>query len=215
MVFMNPWSHDALMPFISEVDRAFLDSEKVFGVGRLETLVSAATLSSYRRGWTAWRQAIENGDQSAVEALAPKMVAALAYMSKEALQRGHSPLSVDAWETPMEDGAVLVVCRTSAEASAVVRENNGSETPRQLCVWALAEIARIIPAVPVVDEIKRAFPGAKVTKGPKKTAKLEDDDGFGHLFPGVLVEKATITDEGDVADWARSDPTRKIMESES
>src|SRR3954469_12595848 len=154
-VIMNPFSRETLIPYISEVDRAFLDSEKTFGVGRLETLVSAPTLASYRRGWTAWRQAIDADDLSAVQALAPKMVAALAYMAKEALQRGHRPLEVDAWEAPLEDGSVLVVCRTQAEASAVVRENNGCEVPRALQVWSLSELAKALPALAMVGEIKK------------------------------------------------------------
>ena len=49
------------------------------GGANLERLVSPATLASYRRGWTAYRQAITDGDASAVEDLGPKMIQALAF----------------------------------------------------------------------------------------------------------------------------------------
>lgn len=196
---MNPWQYDQLMPHIAEVDRAFTDSENEWGVARLETLVAPETLASYRRGWLAWRKAIEASDLSAVQAVGPKMVAALAYMGKEALQRGHSPLAPVTWEAPLADGSVLVVCRTSAEASAVIHANKpplgdaaiaaaaDQQSGRQLVVWTLAELARVLPTIGQIDAIKRTWPGATVIAGP-------------------------VTAEGDVADWARSDPTRHDLE---
>src|SRR5689334_4945683 len=99
----TPTDHDRLVAALAPVDQAFRESEKRHGVGRLERLVSAATLASYRRGWIAYRAAIESGDAAAVEQIGPKMIAALKYMAAEAEAAGHKPLSVDAWEAPMED----------------------------------------------------------------------------------------------------------------
>ncbi len=206
---MNPWDHDALMPHLVAVDRAFTDSEAVWGVGRLETLVAPATLESYRRGWQQWRNAIETSSLDAVEAIGPKMVAALAYMAQEAAQRGHKPLAPVTWEAPLPDGSVLVICRTSAEASAVVRAEarrtlpEVEDTPigevvaqqqagRALVVWTTAELARVLPSLGVagqIGDIKRNWPGA-------------------------VVLQTALTEEGDAADWARHDPDRRMMEME-
>lgn len=146
------------------VDQAMWTSEQRWGVGRLERLISPATLASYRRGWDAYRTAIENNDAEVVEQIGPKMIAALAYMDAEATAAGHQPLAPDVWEHPCGDGTTLVVCRTSAEASAVIRASNASDGQsyettippdlattirnqhegRRLVVVTLAEVARLM-----------------------------------------------------------------------
>ncbi len=106
------------------VDQAFFASETKWGVGRLERIVSLSTLQAYKRGWDAYRVALDECDAQAVEAVGPKMVAALAFMDSEATAAGHPPLAPDTWECGMVDGTVLVVVRTSAEATAVIRAEN-------------------------------------------------------------------------------------------
>jgi hypothetical protein len=149
---------------LAPIDRAMFESEQKWGVGRIERLVSTNTLAAYKRGWDAYRTAIEDCDGPAIEAIAPKMIAALAYMDAEATQAGHQPLDVSTWECSMSDGSVLVVVRSQAEQSAVVRAANmadggSAETTlppdlaitirqqhdgRRLEVWTLAEIVRLI-----------------------------------------------------------------------
>ena len=162
----------ALIP----IDEAFRDSERKWGVGRLERLVGHVTLASYTRGWDAYRAALETGDADAVEAIAPKMAAALAFMDAEATRSGHPPLSVETWEAGMSDGTVLVIVRTNAEATAVLR-GEGNLPPdlsavvrdqhegRRIVVWTIVEIARFLEAHGnPVNAIKGTFPGA-VVKG--------------------------------------------------
>jgi len=104
-----------------QVDQTFFDSEQKWGVGRLERIISPATLAAYQRGWAAYRLALEEGDADALEAIGPKMIAALAFMDAEASAAGHKPLDVSTWEIALPDGRVLVIVRTSAEAVAVSR----------------------------------------------------------------------------------------------
>jgi hypothetical protein len=113
----------ALIP----VDQAMWESEQKYGVGRLERLVSPATLAAYQRGWLAYRAALDDCDGAAVETIGPKMVQALAVMAAEAEAAGHQPLAPDTWEADMGNGVVLVVVRTSAEASAVLRASRASD----------------------------------------------------------------------------------------
>jgi hypothetical protein len=117
----TPEDNDHFRRAMIPVDEAFWASEQRWGVGRLERLVSPATLAAYQRGWSAYRLALEEGDASAREAIGPKMIAALAFMDAEASAAGHKPLDVSTWETALPDGRVLVVVRTQAEASAVIR----------------------------------------------------------------------------------------------
>ena len=172
----------ALIP----VDQAFRDSEAKWGIGRLERLVSSATLASYHRGWTAYRKALDEGDGPAVETLGPSMAAALAFMDAEASRAGHGPLAPETWEAPLADGSVLVVVRTTAEAYAVTRAVQAAakgapesglppdlmlavrhqREGRSLVVWTMAEIAGLMNAkLAAINGIKAAFPGAEVTGG--------------------------------------------------
>ena len=174
----------ALVP----IDAAFSASEKKWGVARLETLVSQTTLESYRRGWIAYRTAIDDYDANAVEAIAPKMIAALAFMDREATNAGHLPLSVDAWETALTDGTVLAIVRTMPEAHALAKEANG----RQRVVYSLVEIARIIEHYEMTNAIKLSFPGATVQ-------------------PGKKIESGVQLSEGQAADWAKAEPLHDLL----
>ena len=117
----TPEDYDHFRMALVPVDQAFFASETKWGVGRLERLVSSATLAAYQRGWSAYRAALDDGDPAAVEAIAPKMLAALAFMDSEATAAGYRPLAPDTWECGMADGTVLVVVRSNAEAAAVIR----------------------------------------------------------------------------------------------
>jgi len=200
----TPWHTDALMAAISPVDTAFVASERKWGIARLETLVSPVTLAAYRRGWLLWREAIRDGDAEAAATIGPKMIQALAHMEAEAAAAGHPPLAVETWEALMPDGRVLVVVHTSAEASAVAQAAklapDGLLPPdlasavrhqqegRELVIWTMAELARVLPTLDVVNQVKR-------------------------IWPGAAVNKVRVTGEGDIADWARADPVRADMEN--
>lgn len=182
----SPTDNERLIAALAPIDQAFFESEQRYGVGRLERLVSAATLASYRRGWFAYRAAIEIGDAPAVELIGPKMIAALKFMAAEADAAGHKPLTVHAWEAPLDDGAVLVLVRTQAEAHAIARDRSDS---RAKVVWTLAELARVLPRLQMTHTIKDAFPGAAVV----------------HVG-GDAVKSGVQLSEGAVHDWATSDP---------
>lgn len=117
----SPEDYERFRLALTPIDQAFHASEQKFGVGRLERLVSVSTLEAYQRGWSLYRVALEACDFEALEAVGPKMIAALAFMDAEAMAAGHQPLDVSTWEAPMGDGVTLCVVRTAAEASAVLR----------------------------------------------------------------------------------------------
>lgn len=162
----SPEDYDRFRLALVPIDEAFFASETRWGVGRLERLVSLDTLNAYRRGWDAYRVALEAADGEALETIGPKMIAALAFMDAEATAAGHAPLAPDTWEAPMGNGTTLVVVRTNAEASAVIRAANASDgmanettlppdlgmtirnqhEGRALVVVTMAEIVRMIQA---------------------------------------------------------------------
>lgn len=185
MTYKTANDRDRMTAALSPTDQAFLASETKWGVARLERLVSTSTLESYRKGWLLYQQAINDGDAGAVEAVGAKMRAALAYMDHEATAAGHAPLSVDRWEAVLEDGSVLVVVRTLAEAHAIARDKSDT---RFLVVWTLAELARMLPTLEITHSVKGAFPGAEVVR-----------------IGGDFVASGVHETEGAAADWARAE----------
>ena len=119
--------YDRLRAALVPIDTAFWESEQKWGVGRLERIISQSTLEAYRRGWDAYRVALDDCDPDAVQEIGPKMIAALAFMDGEASAAGHKPLAPETWETRLADGTVLVVVRTEAEQAAVLRASNASQ----------------------------------------------------------------------------------------
>lgn len=177
----TPEDHTRFQRALIAPDEAFRVSEAKWGVGRLERLVGHITYAAYQRGWAAYRAALDDGDCEALEAVAPKMAAALAFMDREASAAGHAPLAPEAWEAPLADGSVLVVVRTTAEATAVLRAAQGrgegnlppdltlairaTHEGRALAVWTMAELARVLPTLAITHEVKKGFPGAEVVTG--------------------------------------------------
>ena len=143
----TPEDNDRFRRALIPVDEAFWASEQRYGVGRLERLVSPATLAAYQRGWSAYRQALESGDADALEAIGPKMIAALAFMDAEASAAGNKPLDVSTWETALPDGRVLVVVRTAAEAVAVSRAEKAPKA-----VSAAPRLGMTVVSDPVAPE---------------------------------------------------------------
>ncbi len=133
-------------------------AELRWGVGRLESLVSAETLLAWREGWRVYSQAITLMEADVVERVAPKIAQAIVAMEAEAAARGHAPLSPEAWETPLEGGRVLVVVRSAAEAHAVGQRQDG----RERVVWSMEELACVLPQLEQITAAKLAWPGARV-----------------------------------------------------
>jgi hypothetical protein len=149
-------SSEAITAVVLGVDQVWRGIEAKWGVGRLPVLISDETRLSMRRGMIAWQTALMEGDVEAVRALGPKIIHALGVMGREAERLGHKPLDVNVWEVMREDGTVVAITRTSAEAGAVARDG------RALEVWSLEEVGRVLPRP--ISDIKRVFPGARAER---------------------------------------------------
>lgn len=168
----TPQELDAVQAAIVPVDRVAREMEMKWGVGRLPELVSADTLAAMRRGFDAWDKAIQNGDVAGVRDISSKMVVAWQVMDAEATNAGHRPLDPVVWETPLPDGSVLAIVRTTAEAHAVAKQRDGRET---IC-YTMEELARLLPEFRKLQEAKLIFPGATVERVTKH------DSGFAQSF---------------------------------
>jgi hypothetical protein len=154
-------AYDAMQAAIIPADSAARASEAKWGVGRLAHLVSAPTLAAWRRGRAAYNAAIDGNDVAAVQMLAPKIIAALAFMDAEATAAGHAPLAPVVWEFSLPNGTVVGITRTEPEAAALARDQ-GYLAGRAVSLWTLEQIARVLPSV--VHDVKTVFPGAAVER---------------------------------------------------
>ena len=161
---------DRVAAAIVPTDAVARAAELRWGVARLESLVSAETLLSWKKGFTLYSDAIARCDPDEVKRLAPMIAQAILAMEEEAEERGHQPMSPTCWEAPMAGGRVLVVTRTFAEASALQASSDG----RERVVWTMEELANVMPRLEEINAIKNVFPGARVQSSVKKT------EGFAH-----------------------------------
>ena len=84
-------------------------------------------------------------------------------MDAEALAAGCSPLAPVVWEALLEDGTVLAIVRTGAEASAVATQG------RAVAVWSMEEVARVLGKLTMANMVKLEFPGARVEQVTRRT----------------------------------------------
>lgn len=169
---MTPTDHDRIQVAIVPTDAVARAAELRWGVARLESLVSAGTLTNWREGWRRYATAIAHGDAAAVERLAPKIAQAIRAMEAEAEARGHARIDPgDHWEAPLADGRVLVVCRTFAEASALQHDQGAA---RERVVWTMEELANVLPTLEVTYQAKVHFPGARVR------STVQRSEGYAH-----------------------------------
>jgi hypothetical protein len=164
-------------------------AERRWGVARLEALVSAQTLLRWREGWQIYATAVRHADVDTVERLAPKIAQAIRAMEAEAEAAGHQHLAPDAWEAPLADGRVLVVCRSFAEAHALVAASRaqhghggaeGGEGPpeagmRERVVWTMEELAAVLPTLEITYQAKLSFPGARVSSSVIRSESFAHD----------------------------------------
>jgi hypothetical protein len=187
----------ALVP----VDEAMWASETKWGVGRLERLVSPATLASYRRGWDLYRAAIEASDAAAVEAVGPRMVQALTVMDREATEAGNKPLAPDTWEHAMGNGVTLVVVRTGAEASAVLR---ASRTPHGDGQQSYETTLPPDLAITVRDQHEGRALVVVTMAEIARLLRAQETGLWGTVWEGTPAESGRVMEEGAAADLVRS-----------
>ena len=95
-------------------------------------------------------------------------------LDKAATVAGASTLDPDCWETRLDDGTVLLVCRDATEAHHVARARKDE---REIEVWSVAEVGRFISHQREVRDVKKVFPGATV-KSVRSTQVINDPIPF-------------------------------------
>jgi len=164
----TPGTYIAAQAHIVGVDHAAVTMEAKWGVGRLPLLVSPQLREKFYRQEYLLNQAIWHGDNEAVRLQSARMTAAWQALDKAATVANCRELSPEVWEVALEDGTVVAIVRTPAEASAV------SHDGRRMAVYTLEEIGRMLSNYRAVVDAKLTFPGATVTAVRRPGNPLDD-----------------------------------------
>jgi hypothetical protein len=166
--------YEAIASVTAGVDEVARQMEDRWGVGRLPLLVGDEMREKFNRQLRRFDEAIVSNDVERVRQTGAATTRAWQALDQAATDTGQQQLQSDCWEVQLEDGRVVALCRTNAEAHAEVRSG------RHLEVWTVDEIARIMFAFPGLGNAKQIFPGALIesvrTRQPVYPPNALDDE---------------------------------------
>lgn len=143
--------------YLDEADQTACEMEAKWGADRLRLLVGPELREKFDRQRYLLNQAVWHGELEDVRRESMRMVKAWLALDGAALSAGHAPLSPQVWEIALEDGSVAAVVPNNDHAHAV------NASGRQLAVYTLDEIAKLLSNYHGIAKAKLTFPGATVT----------------------------------------------------
>jgi hypothetical protein len=143
--------------YIDGADETACEMEAKWGADRLRLLVSSDLREKFDRQRYLFNQAIWHGELEDVRRESGRMVNAWLALDRAATEAGKERLSPRVWEIAVEGRAVAIV-PTDHDAAAVNADG------RQLVVYTLEEIGRLLAAYPSIAQAKAVFPGATITE---------------------------------------------------
>lgn len=144
--------------YIDGADETACEMEAKWGADRLRLLVPAELREKFDRQRYLLNQAIWHGELEDVRRETGRMVNAWMTLDRVATEAGKQPLPPAVWEIALGDGSVAAIVPDHARAAMVNAEG------RQVAVYTLDEIARLLTNYPEVAKAKLVFPGATVTE---------------------------------------------------
>ena len=152
-------SNDAYLAgraYIDGTDETAAEMENKWGADRLRLLVSPELREKFDRQRYLFNQAIWWGKLEDVRREAGRMVNAWIALDRAAGNAGASKLSREVWEIALANGSVAAIVPTNSHAALVNAEG------RQVAVYTLEEIGRLLSAHLHIAKTKEVFPGATV-----------------------------------------------------
>jgi hypothetical protein len=143
--------------YIDGADETAAEMESKWGADRLRLLVSPELREKFDRQRYLFNQAISHGEFEDVRRESGRMVNAWMALDRAAESAGVPKLSPQVWEVPLEDGSVAALVPDDSHAALVNAEG------RQVAVYTIEEIGRLLSAFPHIAKTKKVFPGATVT----------------------------------------------------
>jgi hypothetical protein len=141
---------------VDAADETSCEMEAKWGADRLRLLVSPDLREKFDRQRYLFNQAIWHGELKDVRRESGRMVNAWFALDRAAESAGASKLSREVWEVALSDGSVAAIVPDDGHAALVNAEG------RQVAVYTLEEIGRLLSAHPHIAKTKKVFPGATV-----------------------------------------------------
>lgn len=147
---------------LDEVDHLAAELEAKWGCGRLRLLVSVELREKFDRQRYLLNQANWHGDLEAVRVQSARMVRAWTALDQAATIAGKTRLDPDlVWEVTLGNGSVAAIVPDAAHAGSVHADG------RQVAVYTLDEIGRLLTNASDVTRAKQIWPGATVVGVPR------------------------------------------------
>lgn len=143
--------------YLDGADETACEMETKWGADRLRLLVSPELREKFDRQRYLLNQAIWHGDLEDVRTQSGRMVKAWQALDREATAAGKTTLAPGVWEIGLADGRVAAIVQNDHDAHAVNAQG------RQVVVYTLEEIGRLLSAYPDIAVAKAVFPGATIT----------------------------------------------------
>ncbi len=147
---------------ITSLDLVALDCERRYGCDRLRLLVDEDLRTRFDRQRQLTDDAITRGDLADVQRECKRMIAAWRTLDRIASENPANFLPASVWEVPLEDGTVAQIVREPEQASLQAAKE--AAAGRQVAVYTLEEVGRLLSKFPSLYQTKMVFPGATVTK---------------------------------------------------
>lgn len=152
----SPGTYIAGQAMLDEMDGVAIEMERKWGAGRLRMLVDVDLRERFDRQRYLVNHAIHHGDLEQVRVQAQRMIKAWQAADRAATEAAQPRLASGVWEIALANGRVLALARSASEAATY--DAGG----RDVELWTLEEVARMVEGGHFVQSVKRAFPGAVV-----------------------------------------------------
>lgn len=154
----SPGTYIAGRAYLDGADETAAEMDAKWGCDRLRLLVSPELREKFDRQRYLLNQAVWHGDLEEVRREAGRMVNAWLALDRAAEAAGATKLEAVVWEVALADGSVAAIVSDDAIAAKVNADG------RQVAVYTLEEIGRLLSNYPEVAKAKLVFPGATVTE---------------------------------------------------
>lgn len=156
----TPGEYIAGAAHLDEVDKVAAEVERRWGAGRVRMLVSIELREKFDRQRYLLNQAVFHGQLEAIRRETSRMCAAWRAVDRAAREAGADLMSPEVWEVALSDGRVLALARSNDDFHAYASAARSSG--REVVLWSLEEVSRLIEADVFSTPLKCAFPGATV-----------------------------------------------------
>lgn len=136
--------------------------ERKWGAGRLRLIVGADLRDKFDRQRYLFNQAIHYGELEDVRLQSQRMANAWKALDRKAEEQGRAPQDPDVWDMVSEEGNIYAFARTMDDAKAYQKDG------REVRVFALDEVCRILDAQSLLGATKEAFPDATLVGWHKR-----------------------------------------------